>query len=246
MSMQNQQPSPTALQVIAFSLNLVILVTGPLRAAESAETHFTHTLYLVRHGAYETHAVQASPDGPGLTPLGIAQARLIAARLRGLPARLDSMTSSTMTRARETAAVMHETLDIPLQQSALLRECTPPMANANPAKGLDPQEAVDCTHRLDEVFKEYFVPASGAARSDVLIAHGNVIRYFVMKALGVTTTNRIRMSVAHASLTVIQVTPNGDFRILSVGDVGHLSPNLQSGTTDSDPQLVVPKMDSAH
>jgi serine/threonine-protein phosphatase PGAM5 len=245
--MQSQRPSHTALKGIAFSLILVCL-TGPhVRAAESAETHFTHTLLLVRHGAYETPAVQASEDGPGLTPLGIAQARLLAMRLHGVPAHLDSITSSTMTRARETAAVIHETLtDIPMRQSTLLRECTPPMASANLAKELDLKEAVNCANRLGEAFKQYFVPTSGAARSDVLVCHGNVIRYFVTKALGVDTTAWSRMSVAHASVTVIQVTPDGEFRVLSVGDVGHLPPNLQSGTAGFDPQLVVPKMESAH
>jgi hypothetical protein len=30
-------------------------------------------------------------------------------------------------------------------------------------------------------------------------------------------------------------------RVLSVGDIGHIPPNLQSGTTAIDPELVVPK-----
>jgi hypothetical protein len=74
--MRNQRPSPTARQVIALSVVLACL-TGLSRvgADESAGTHFTHTLYLVPHGAYDTTA-RADPEiGPGLTPLGIAQAR---------------------------------------------------------------------------------------------------------------------------------------------------------------------------
>jgi len=146
-----------------------------------------------------------------------------------------------MTRARETAAVMHETLtSIPIQQTSLLSECTPPMADANVAKERVSKEAAECEKQLDEAFKQFFIPATGTARGDVLVCHGNVIRYFVMKALGVETGMWIRMSVAHASLTVIQITPKGAFRVLSVGDVGHLPPNLQSGTVDGDPELVVP------
>jgi serine/threonine-protein phosphatase PGAM5 len=233
----------TALRSIAFSLILACLTGPQVRAVESAETHFTRTLFLVRHGAYDTAAKTDPAAGPGLTPLGIAQARLIAARLRGLPTRLDSLTSSTMTRARETAVVMRETLtDIPIQQTALLSECTPPIVRANGTEERDAKKAAECAKRLDEAFNQYFVPASGSPRSDVLVCHGNVIRYFVMKAMGVTTTTWIRMSVAHASLTVIQVTPNGELRILSIGDVGHLPPNLQSGTAEFDPQLVIPNM----
>jgi serine/threonine-protein phosphatase PGAM5 len=239
--MRNQRPSPTARQVIALSLVFACL-TGQSRlgAAESAGTQFTHTFYLVRHGAYDP-AARADPEkGPGLTPLGIAQARLIASRLHGLPARFDSITSSTMTRARETAAVMRETLtDIPMRQTAFLSECTPPTLNAEVAKESDPKEAAECARRLNEAFKRLFVPATGAARSDVVVCHGNVIRYFVMKALGVETGMWIRMSVAHASLTVIRVRADGSMTVLAVGDVGHLPPNLQSGTGNGDPELVV-------
>src|ERR1700732_3338714 len=107
--MRNPQASLTARQVVEFSLVLACL-TGQSRvgADENAATHLAHTLYLVRHGAYDTTA-RADPEmGSGLTPLGIAQARLIASRLHGLPTRLDSIASSTMTRARETAAVIQE------------------------------------------------------------------------------------------------------------------------------------------
>ncbi len=209
--------------------------------AASPEAHYTHTLYLVRHGAYDT-TVRADPEiGPGLTPLGIAQARLIASRLHGLATRLDSITSSTMTRARETAAVMHETLtDVPMRQTPVLSECIPPTSNAKVAKETDPKEAAECARRLNEAFNRFLVPAAGAVRSDVLVCHGDVIRYFVMKALRVDPKAWLGMSVAHASLTVILVRADGSMTVLAVGDVGHLPPNMQSWG-DSDPQLVVPK-----
>ena len=93
---------------------------------------------------------------------------------------------------------------------------------------------------LNEAFNQLFVPATGAARSDVVVCHGDVIRYFVMKALGVDTKAWLGMSVAHASLTVILVRADGSMTVLAVGDVGHLPPNMQSWG-DSDPQLIVPK-----
>ena len=202
---------------------------------------FAHTLYLVRHGAYDTTARADPAIGPGLTPLGIAEARLLASRLHGLPMRLVSITSSTMTRSRETAAVMHETLtDTPMRQTPLLSECIPPTSNARVAKETDPKEAAECARRLNEAFNQFLVLAAGAVRSDVLVCHGDVIRYFVMKALGVDTKAWLGMSVAHASLTVIRVQADGSTTVLAVGDVGHLPPNMQSWG-DSDPQLVVPK-----
>ena len=93
----------------------LVLVCSVATAAESTASR---TLYLVRHGAYVPDRNADPKFGPGLTPLGVAQARLIAARLNGSGVAFDSMTSSTLLRARETAAVMHETLtSVPLAQS---------------------------------------------------------------------------------------------------------------------------------
>jgi serine/threonine-protein phosphatase PGAM5 len=151
-----------------------------------------------------------------------------------------------MTRARETAAVMHETLtDLPMRQTPLLSECTPPTSNAKVAKESDPKEAAECARRLDEAFNQFFVAAAGAPRSDVVVCHGNVIRYFVMKALGVDTKALLGMSVAHASLTVIRVQADGSMTVLAVGDVGHLPPNMQSWGAESDPELVAPRSPAA-
>ena len=203
---------------------------------------FVRTVYLVRHGAYDVSSDTDSPDGPGLVPLGIAQARLVGARLRGLPATITMLITSTMTRARETAAVVHESLpSVPTQESNLLRECTPTMhvTVKSDAEAEKAQRA--CQATLDEVFRRYFAPAHDSEEHDVLVCHGNVIRYLVTKALGVDTRSWTGMMVGHASLTVVRIRANGSMAVLSVGDVGHLPANLQSGTFYDDPQLVMPK-----
>jgi hypothetical protein len=48
------------------------------------------------------------------------------------------------------------------------------------------------------------------------------------------------MSLAHASLTIVRIQPDGKARVLAVGDIGHVPPNLQSWGGASDPELVVP------
>jgi serine/threonine-protein phosphatase PGAM5 len=209
-------------------------------------TQYARTVYLVRHGAYDSSVETTSPDGPGLTPLGIAEARLVGSRLRGLPTRITALTSSTMTRARQTAAVVHESLpSVPIRLSNALRECTPPMRSdeRRDAKGEEEQRA--CAGTLDDAFARYFVPARSSEQHDVLICHGNVIRYFVTKALGADTKAWLGMTVAHASLTVIKIRANGSMVVLAVGDVGHIPPNLQSWGSEGDPQLLVPTPASA-
>ena len=214
----------------------LLLVCSVATAAESAAPR---TLYLVRHGAYVPDRNADPRFGPGLTPLGISQARLIAARLSGSGVAFDSMTSSTLLRARETAAVMHETLaNVPLGQSPLISECTPPLFEV--AEDAIARERAECAKQLDQAFAEFFTVAQGAARSDILVAHGNVIRYLVVKALKVDPRAWLGMSVAHASLTVIQVQPDGSMKVLAVGDNGHIPGPLLSWGDANDRQLVVP------
>jgi serine/threonine-protein phosphatase PGAM5 len=221
-------------------LLIALLVCGTLPdiAAAASPIPAARTLILIRHGAYDVDSTQHTPDGPGLTTLGIAQARLTAARLRALPQDPKVIVASSMRRARETAAVLHETLpDVQLGLSDALRECTPRAAGNSRVPA---ESAAACESQLDAAFANFFVPAANAAETDVLVCHGNVIRYFVMKALGVDATHWLQMTVGHASLTVVRVEPNGAMQVLSVGDVGHLPPEMQSGTGERDPGLVVP------
>jgi serine/threonine-protein phosphatase PGAM5 len=104
-----------------------------------------------------------------------------------------------------------------------------------------PDEQAACAKRLDLVFAADFKPATTADRNDLIVAHGNVIRYLVTKALGVDTRAWLGFSVAHASLTVIRVRADGTMTVVTVGDVGHIPPNMQSWGNDSDPELTLPK-----
>jgi serine/threonine-protein phosphatase PGAM5 len=207
--------------------------------AAQAQQAVPRTIYLVRHGAYVPDPKADPQLGPGLTALGVAQARLIAARLSGSGVTFDSMTSSTLQRAKDTAAVMHETLSsVPVSHSTLLRECTPPVYDEAPA-GEAAQRAT-CAKQLDQAFAEFISPAKGAKRNDILVAHGNVIRYLVVKTLKVDPRAWLGMSMPHASLTVIQVQPDGSARLLAVGDSGHIPSPLVSWGDANDRQLVVP------
>ena len=221
---------------------IAALAGGILQGAQAAPTAApapaARTLILVRHGAYNMGPTQSGPDGPGLVALGIAQSRLTAARLRALPQAPKVIVASSMRRARETAAVLHETLpEIQLGLSDALRECTPRATDPQPVSA---EYALACERQLDAAFATFFVPAKGGAETDVLVCHGNVIRYFIMKALGVDSTHWMQMIVGHASITVIRVESSGIFQILSVGDVGHLPANMQSGYGERDQQLLVP------
>lgn len=230
-------PQRTCAILIAV-ISCLVTLPGSAAPAGEGDAH-TRTLYLIRHGAY-VHDADADPRlGPGISPLGVAQARMVAARLVTVPVRFDSLASSTMTRAFETAMVIHGMFpDLPMTRTALIEECTPPTPRTAGHPSGEEQSA--CVRRLDAAYADMFRPARQAEVHDIVVAHANVIRYLVTKALGVDTRAWIGMSLAHASLTIVRIQPDGKARVLAVGDIGHVPPNLQSWGGASDPELVVP------
>ncbi len=168
---------------------------------------------------------------------------MVAARLRSLPVKITALHSSTMTRARQTAAVINQEFpELELHQTRLLRECTPPTWRKDIMDDMEEGEAEQCRDQLEKAFAEYFVPSPDGDKHDVLVCHGNVIRYFVTKVLGVDTMSWLRMSIGNCSLTAVRINPDGSMRLLFFGDVGHLPPNLQTrtGHYPKERSLVVP------
>ena len=93
------------LLVVSCSLVLLFSAAAPARAS-AAQAPAERTIVLVRHGSYVPDAKIDERIGPPLSPLGSAQAHLVAARLAGLPWRFDGMYVSPMQRARDTAAII--------------------------------------------------------------------------------------------------------------------------------------------
>jgi serine/threonine-protein phosphatase PGAM5 len=98
-----------------------------------------------------------------------------------------------------------------------------------------------CARTLDRVFEARFKPAQGAARRELWVCHGNVIRYLTTKALHVDPRAWLMMSVGHTSLTTVRIAADGSMQVIAVGDVGHLPPSLHTGTiADAERTLTVP------
>lgn len=224
------------------ALTLIISALPGSSGISGPEPAGARTLYLIRHGEYD-HEDQRDPEiGKGLVPLGIAQARLVAARLLSLPVEMTSLHSSTMTRARETAQVIGA--DFPhleLRQSRLLRECTPATRREDIMKELAPGEAEECEERLDRAFAEFFAPSMGGEQHEIIVCHGNVIRYFVTRVLEVDTESWLTMAIGNCSLTAVRINADGARKLLTFADVGHIPPNMQTGLYYRERNLKIPE-----
>ena len=149
---------------------------------------------------------------------------------------------SPMQRARDTAAVI--SANFPGNKFTVvddLAECTPPTRDAKIMAGEKPADLAACMAQIDRLFAAYFKASQDGARTEIFVCHGNIIRSLVVRALGVDADAWLAMSAGHASITKIRIEADGRFKVISVGDVGHLPPNLLTGASgDADRSLTVP------
>lgn len=232
--MKKRRPPLSLTILLAFSTLFPAAITG--QAAGSAKKG-TRTIYLVRHGQYDHDDARDEFTGKELVPLGVAQARLLAARLKAMPVSFSSLTSSTMARARQTAQVIgREFPALELQQDPSLSECTPPTWRQDVMIEESAEALAGCVKNIEGFFKERFVPSPDAVdRHDIVVCHGNVIRYLVTRVLGVDTMSWLQMSISNCSLTVVRILPDGTMKLDSFGDYGHIPENMRTFTGGDDP-----------
>ena len=203
---------------------LLLLNAAYAAAVIPAHDQPTRTIYLVRHGFYDYDNDEDPDVGKALVALGRQQAQIVGERLDGMPIRFTSLQASAMTRARQTAELIAEHFpELDLQIHRDIRECTMTTRRQDIMDGLEPGEAEACEEILEQAWQRLFVPAAGPEdEHDIVVCHGNVIRWFVTRALDVDPTAWLGMSVAHCSVTTIQVRADGSLKVLGVGDSGHL------------------------
>jgi len=203
-------------------------------------------LYLVRHGQREPDS-GIDERGPSLTVLGWKQAHQAARRLAALEA--DVIHTSSLRRTMETAQILavEQPNNIPIRPTNLLWECVPAMPDfalqwfrAHPGagtarmpEGMQPWRAIwselDDVEQLQGDFEhasqawdKYFTPAKGKDRHDIIVCHGNLIRYFVMRALMAPPENWINMDICNCSICQINIEADGHPLLVSHNDTGHL------------------------
>lgn len=203
---------------------LLAMAAWPAHAVLPTADQPVRNLFLVRHGEYVREEACDEEVGCGLDALGREQARLVAVRLDGMPLTFSSLQSSPMTRARETAAIVAGHFpELAHRIEGDIRECTPPTRRLDIMADLEPGEAEACEAQLAAAAARLLVPATaGADENDIVICHGNVIRWLVCRALEVDPQAWLGMSIANCSVTVIQVKADGSCKLVSFADSGHI------------------------
>lgn len=199
----------------------------------------TRVVYLVRHGQYKHLSYKGTNahltmdqinqlDG-GLTDLGVRQAMFTARRLRALP--ITGMYCSTLPRALQTAEIIAETFpQVQLHRSVGLWECIPsvPPEFSHHFSDLRLEDRLQGKRRAAKIFEQYFKPARGEDKFEVIVCHGNLIRYLVCRALSVSPDAWLYMYTYNCGISQVLVRGEHEVRLVAYNDVGHLGLELIS------------------
>lgn len=192
---------------------------------------FRHII-LIRHGQYNLGG--STDEERILTDKGRKQAEFTAKRLHELAIPFTEMVKSTMTRAQETGDIIAKSLPekLPIVSCDYLREGAPvPPEPPFQKWKKEYHQFYQDGSRIEAAFRKYFHRAPADQTSDsyhLLVCHANVIRYFVCRALQFPAEGWLRMSLNHASITWITITPSGKVILKTLGESGHLPPNMLS------------------
>ena len=140
---------------------------------------------------------------------------------------------STMTRATETAQIILKHFPNMENKSCdLIREGAPCEPVPNVLAGIwdpDPHQFFEEGARIEAGFRKHIHRADASQDKnsvDVLVCHGNVIRYFVCRALQLSPEAWLRFSVHNASITTVTVQASGRVSVSGLGESGHLPPDM--------------------
>jgi serine/threonine-protein phosphatase PGAM5 len=177
----------------------------------------TRTLILVRHGQYDAE------DGGKLTELGRRQADLTGTWLRHYleGQRVDTLWSSTLPRARETASIIEEKLPEPRSKARSASVLCEGIYSKVKGYDIPANERQRDRTRADEAFTRFF-RTSRTDRLEILVCHGNLIRYLVCRAIDVPVGRWTRMNSNHCSVTRVLVRDTGAVRVVSYNETAHL------------------------
>lgn len=187
------------------------------------------TLYLIRHAQHDHANPEDDPLEGGLTPAGEMQADWTARRLQGLP--VQAIYSSDLRRTQQTAAVLARCFpELRVHCDPDLRECVPviPPLQVDQFSDLDPSEVARDHFRAERAFGRYFRRVNGRDAQEILVTHGNLLRYLVCRALDLPAERWTSLEIYNCGITEFTIDSDGRTQLVSHNDAGHLPNYLKT------------------
>jgi serine/threonine-protein phosphatase PGAM5 len=179
-------------------------------------------LYFVRHGQFDPD--EKTNPGGGLTAIGRRQARAVAKAFQPIP--LTAIHVSALPRAIQTAEPLVKAFPgVKVSYTHRLMECIPPLMpelREQFFKDVPEEDLRRHYWHAERAFAHYVRRTTGADKHEVLIGHGNLIRYLVCRTMDVDATAWAAMTSINGGITRIVVESNGLCSLISYNDLGHL------------------------
>ena len=187
------------------------------------------TLYLIRHAQHDRANPNSDEMEGALTPAGEMQADWTARRLQGLP--VQAIFSSDLRRAQQTASFLARSFpNLRVHTDRDLRECVPviPPLQADHFTDLDPGDVTRQFNQAERAFARYFHRADSRDEQEILVTHGNLLRYFVCRSLDLPAERWTRLEIYNCGITEFTIESNGRTQLVSHNDSGHLPHYLKT------------------
>ncbi|KAH8584658.1 phosphoglycerate mutase family [Cryptosporidium sp. chipmunk genotype I] len=190
-----------------------------------------HQNILVRHAQYINSATK--DEEKVLTDLGREQAEETGKYLsQQYGKKVNAIYHSNLTRAKETAIIISKYFPgVKLIEDPNLAEGVP-IAPSPSVSGFKPttEEIVNDKERIDNAFNTYFSKKgkSFGENVDIIVCHGNVIRYMFCKGLQYPTCGWLRLNHLNCGVTRMSVSTDSLVICSGLGDGGHLRPNIHT------------------
>ncbi len=188
-------------------------------------------VYLVRHGHYDHTDSREPIVGQALLPTGIRQAELTGERFAQLGAPIHRIYCSDFTRARQTAEIIAARLPGgALEVDPDLREIPVFYHRHGTASVLQELSVADrATHPVTALaaFDKYFARLSAGSRREVLVCHGNLIRYLLSRLVELTPAQWDDLFIHNCSVTEVHIHANGVSEVMALCDEEHIPKELQ-------------------
>lgn len=185
----------------------------------------TRIIYLVRHGQ-EDRERRLNELGGVLSETGLAQARATAEYLQDV--KLHAAYASTLHRASETLdliAACHP--DLPVEKTDALWECVPTVPDIlqNMIKDLSQEKISAEQERIATAFDRFFTPPTNEEdRRELIVCHGNLIRYFICRILETPADMWVNIEIANCGISRVEVRSNGRIVLVTHNEHQHIPP----------------------
>lgn len=186
-----------------------------------------------RHVIFVRHA-QPEGEGGSIGTVGKRQAELTGLRLKSLFDEVATVYHSSAGEAKATAQIIQGCLGkkCRVTESALLAEGVPIMPSPAPSalSNVALENLVLDSARAEGAFRAHVWCPTGEQQErvsvEVVVSHGNVIRYLVCRALQLPEPAWSRLAANHCAVTWLDIDSEGAVVLREFGGVGHLPPDL--------------------